>query len=147
MAGTKGKIITEQELDKRQRRVEDAIDAGILSYPRIARAAKITVPNLQAVFKKRPEVHKRYRVALLAIKSYAESNLVEAIMDTKHPKNFEATKLFLARYRVDMDDVFEKADNTPSDMEINVIPNADASKGTSVKINFSCQSKGIKEEE
>lgn len=147
MAGTKGVDPSETEINRRAQRIEDAIDAGILSYTRLAKAAKITVSNLQWVFRKRPEVHKKYRVALLAIQAYAESNLVEAIMDPKHPKNFEATKLFMGKYRIDMDSVFEKVADTPSDIEVNVIPNPDESKGTTVKINFTSQSKRSQEEE
>lgn len=147
MAGKKGVDPTEEELDTRQQKIEDAIDAGILSYVKIAKASKLTVSNLQTVFKKRPELHKKYRVALLSIQAIAESNLIDVIMDPKHPKNYEATKYFLSKYKVDMDTIFEKADSTSSDIEVNVVPNPDDSKGSIIKINFTSQSKRSQEEE
>lgn len=149
MAWKQGKDLTQKEIDRRAQAIEDAIDAGIISYRKVAKAAKLTIPNLQLTFRKRPELHKKYRVALLTLQMHAESNLVDAIVDPSHPKNFEATKFFMGKYKVDMDTVFEKVADTPQEVEVSVTPteNGNGGNGSLIKINFTSQSKKKEEDE
>lgn len=146
MAGKQGKDLTIAEINRRAQKIEDAIDAGILSYRKIAKAAGLTVPNLQTTFRKRPDIHKKYRVALLSIQAYAESNMIEAIMDPDNPKCFEASKIFINKYRIEMDEVFEKTGDDVPDVEVSVGKSEAQVEGSTIKISFSSQSKKNKEE-
>lgn len=144
MAGRNGKNITPQELEDRSEAILIAIELGSLSYGKIAKATELTIQNIQTVFKHRPEVHREYKKAQMAVRAMAESNIVDAIMDVEHPKNFEASKVLLNRYKWEMDDALER-DN--SDIEVEVSNAGGGKEDSLVKISFSSQSKQTLEEE
>jgi hypothetical protein len=127
----RGHSITPEELEKRALDIDAAIEAGALSYTKISKVTGYTLTNINTVFKKKPELHKKYKVALMSVQLQAVSNMVDIIMDQDHPKNFEATKSFLGKYKTELDEVFEQGD--PTSFELNT-PN-----GCPIQINFTPQ--------
>lgn len=111
MAGQRGKSPTPDEMKRRVMIVEDALDGGAISYNQICKATELTESNLQVVFKNFPDTHKKYRVNLMGLKLQASANLVNIMCDPTHPKHFEANKTFLAKYKTELDEVFEQHDN------------------------------------
>ena len=133
--GKKGKVVTSQLNQKRIEAISNAIEAGVITYKNLCKYCSITESILQCTFKANPSLHKKYKVALIAVKHKAADNIVTAVMDSDHPKNFEATKLFISRYKTPLDEVFEPVTNEIS------IDSEDAPTGTKAKItiNFTPQ--------
>lgn len=134
--GKKGKIVTEAEKKKRYEAIELAIESGVLAYKKICKTTKLTEAQLQKAFRENEELHKKYKIALLVVKNKAANNIISMVMDDAHPKNFEATRLFVTRYKTTLDEVFEpQTQQIESDVDIDGTPG-----GVKVNIHFTSQS-------
>lgn len=134
-AWKRGHNLTPDELEKRVSDIDAAIEAGAISYTQIQKVTGYTMTNIRTVFKKDEELYKKFKKALMAVQLQAVSNMIDILMDQSHPKNYEASKTFLGKYKTEFDDVFEKQDEDEGSYEIKT------PKGCPVQINFTPQSK------
>lgn len=116
--------------DDRKASVAAALEQGCLTNKEICDMTSLKIYQLNGVFKKFPELKVAHKMVAQDVGAQAVSNLAEIIMDTDHPKNFEASKLFITRFRTEMDETQERQDGDSV--------NVDFSKGESTgRLNIS----------
>lgn len=133
-----GRTLTVQELDKREQAIRACIEEGITQYKKITEITGLTENQLQLVFRKRPALHEWYKVKLKALKNKVVDNFVSAISDDENPNQWDATKLFMKKYKTPLDDVFESNENSEFSLK--------GGEVSGVKITFSNQNKNKEDE-
>lgn len=143
--GLRGHPTSEIEFNRRYDDVKLAIELGAVSYKRISVTTQLSIQQIQNLFKKFPDLHDIYKRAVFEVRLHAAGNIMEAIMDGDHPKNFEASKFFITRYKTPLEEQFERNDQ---DETTHVVTVENTEKGSNkINISFSSQSKRTKIED
>lgn len=138
MAGRQGRRPTPEEIQERSIMIEDALDAGALSWVDIQKATELSNTNIRTVFKYNPELHKKYRIQLMQLKTQASANIINAVCDPNNKDHFRATELFLRKYKTDLDEIFERHPDGPGFSITQVDKEGNESK-PQIKITFTPQ--------
>ncbi len=134
--------VSEDEFDIRAAEIEGALDAGNITYTGIAEHTGLTIKMIQNVFERRIKTYAYYRKCLMSMKAIAADNVVEALVDKKHPKNWDVTKWFATRYKTALDDCFARDRDDDVQVSVDLQDNqAEGGGGSRVNIIFSSQSK------
>lgn len=138
-----GKIIGKKELAKifeeRKVLVEQALELGKLTRKDICDATGLKMSDLNNLFGKDRELYSKYCILRRTVVDVAADNIVNAVMDPKHPKNYDASKEVLKNWKSDLDDILDSKDGDAIKIET-------LGKGKSpVKIVFGDTSSNSKE--
>lgn len=137
--------LTEKDWEYSKRQIEKALKRGaaVVSYNQVAKLAGLTQDRTRKTFKRYPELDELRRGTLKRLKTLAVGNLVTIMEDEEHKDHFQATKMFLTRYKTELDEVLE---SQKEDMIVNTNV-IEGEEGTSISIHFAPQNKNTASEE
>ena len=115
------KIIGKRELSKiledRKILVEQALHLGKLTRKDICNATGLSMTELANLFQKDREIYHKYSIMRRTVVDVAADNIVNAVMDPNHPKNYDASKEVLKNWKSDLDDILDSRDGTEIKIE------------------------------
>jgi len=142
--GVRGHNTPPDELKRRYDEVSIAIEEGALSYTKIRTVTKLSIQQIQNLFKHFPDLHEKYRRAVAQIRLIASGNIIDAICDPTNPKHYEASKWFATHYKGQLDEEFEKQDDAVESTGISIEEEGESKR--KINITFSPQNKRTKED-
>lgn len=120
MAKPKGPTrIPEIVWEDRINAVRLALEKGQCTYKAIANAIGKSIPFVQKLFDKFPEIRKEYLMTKRIIANQAADNIYDIVNDPDHPKNYDASKFIISRFKSDLDESCEKHDEEGLEVAIN----------------------------
>lgn len=102
----KKRVLLEDSYD-----VRDSVKEGASTYREIAKVTGLTNQRILQVFESYPKVYDNYKRLRMVMVDLATDNIYEIVKDNLHPKNYDASKYILQKYKSDLDNIFERSDN------------------------------------
>ncbi|UXQ88793.1 hypothetical protein [Tenacibaculum phage Larrie] len=103
-------------LERRSLLIKSAIDKNFLTYREISKVTGLKLTEIKDTLGKNKELNAEYRVCKRMVSEIASDNIFDAVMDKTHPKNYEASKLIITKFKSEFDEHLESADS--SEIEI-----------------------------
>lgn len=101
----KSKLLKERSL-----LIDAAIEDGHVLRGDISKATGLPLHTVSDTLTKNRELNAKYKIRRRTINDLAVDNIHGIIMDPKHPKNFEASKLIFGKFKNDLDETLERVD-------------------------------------
>lgn len=90
--------------------VQKAIEDDKSTHKDISNITGLTKHRISVVFEAHPEVYELYKKKRRVMIDTAADNIMKIVEDENHPKNYEASKFILSKYKSDLDNIFERHD-------------------------------------
>lgn len=97
---------TPQRLEN-ELRIDDALNAGCASWKMIVEYTQLKESTVKNIIYSTPELKAKYKNKAVNVMRVAKENIINAILDPKHPKNIMCSMKFLETYKNELDEVLQ----------------------------------------
>jgi hypothetical protein len=94
------------------------LNEGISTRRELAKLSGFTLIQLNQLFHKDRELYAKFCLIRRQMVDIATDNIMDILMDPKHPKNYDASKYIATNYKSDIDSSLESKDEDSIEVEV-----------------------------